>query len=107
MVVVCKKESVLTNRKILYLSLFIGVKVRRLRMDNQDGTSSIPSLTLEAEHLSTLKTLEEVRGKWVSNNGTTVTAFAPTVGGLFGLAATAAARPPLPITKKRTRTPVM
>jgi len=100
---------VLSNRKIIYLSLFKGAKARRVKMDNQDGSTSIPSLTPAAEHLSTLTTLEEVRKKWVRNNGITTTAFAPTLGGLFGRGATATALPPVPITKKRTRTrtPVM
>lgn len=87
---------------MIYVFLFIGVKSRRLKMDNKDGTTGIPSLTPAAEHLSTLKTLKEVREKWVRNNGITATAVLPTFGGLFGLGATVA-----PVTKKRTRTPVM
>jgi hypothetical protein len=103
MVVVCRKKYVLSNRKMIYVFLFIGVKTRRLKMDNKDGTTSIPSLTPAAEHLSTLKTLKEVREKWVRNNGITATAVVPPkVGGLFGLGATVA-----PVTKKRTRTPIM
>jgi len=68
-------------------------------MDNQDGTTGIPSLTPAAEQLSTLKTLKEVREKWVRYNGVVATTVPPTFGGLFGLGTAAA-----PVTKKRTRT---
>ncbi len=94
---------------MIYLPLFIGAKARRVRTDNQNGTTNIPLLTPAAEHLSTLKTLAAVREKWKQNNQTTATHTIPTFGGLFGLGTTAAAVPPAPITKKRTRTrtPVM
>ncbi len=74
-------------------------------MDNPDGTTSIPSLTPAAEHLSTLKTLKEVKEKWTENSGTTVTFPTLTTGPLFGLGKRAAARPRATLTKKRT--PVM
>src|SRR5258708_2870312 len=109
MVVVRIKEFVLSNEKIMYLSLFIGAKARRVRMDNQDGTADIPSITPAAEHLSTLTTLKEVREKWTRNNVITVTPIVPTFGGVFGFGTTAAARRSAPTTKKlkrtRTRTP--
>jgi hypothetical protein len=78
-------------------------------VDNQDGSTSIPSLTPAAEHLSTLKTLKEVREKWTESNGTTVGFSTLTTGGLFGLGVTPAARPHAKIARKagRTRAPVM
>lgn len=33
-------------------------------MENQNGTTDIPALTTEAEHLSTLSTLKEIRDTW-------------------------------------------
>ncbi|CAF0921793.1 unnamed protein product [Adineta steineri] len=54
-----------------------GVKVRRLKVDNQDGTTNIPPITPAAEHLSTLANLKDVRENFT---------IAPTTfGGLFGI----------------------
>jgi hypothetical protein len=97
-------------KQYIYSSLFIGAKVRRLKMENNDGSTSIPALTANAEHLSTLKTLKEIREKWTGSTGTTFAFPTSTTGGLFGLGITpAAARPRARVTKKakRTPTPVM
>ena len=83
--------------------ILVGAKARRLRVDNQDGTTNIPAVTPAAEHLSTLTTLKEVQRNWTRTTGIATTTLAPPFGGLFGLGALAA-RPPV---KKRTRTPVM
>ncbi|CAF4819612.1 unnamed protein product, partial [Rotaria magnacalcarata] len=53
-----------------------GVKARRVKMDNPDGTKNIPSLTPTAEYLSTLTTLTEVRDKWVANKAIPTAPFA-------------------------------
>jgi hypothetical protein len=86
------------------MPLFIGVKARRVKMDNQDGTASIPALTYNAEQLSTLTTLKEVREKWMSYKGmaTVPTTTTTTFGGLFGLGKTTGFTPVL-LKKKRTR----
>ncbi|CAF0781928.1 unnamed protein product [Rotaria sp. Silwood1] len=82
-----------------------GAKARRLKLNNQDGTTSIPALTPAAEHLSTLKTLKEVREKWVRYTGSVATSVTSTFGGLFGCGTKVAAVPSVPIIKKRsTRT---
>lgn len=58
-------------------------------MQNQDGTTDIPSLTPEAEHLSTLSTLKEVREKWKPNQATLTGLFgsAPCTTSIFGTTA--------------------
>ncbi|CAF3601678.1 unnamed protein product [Rotaria sp. Silwood1] len=80
-----------------------GVTARRLKLDNQNGTKNIPSLTPAAEQLSTLTTLKEVREKWVPNTGLSTASTTTTFGGLFGVSKT-----PTPASiltkKKRTRT---
>jgi hypothetical protein len=88
------------------MSVFIGAKTRRVRMDNQEGAADIPSVTPVAEHLSTLKTLKEVRDKWVRNTGL-ATPFVGTFGVMPGLGLVATTLPRLGIKKKRTRTPVI
>ncbi|CAF0873128.1 unnamed protein product [Rotaria sordida] len=98
-------EAELT-RRIHELMHSGGVKARRLKIDNQNGTTNIPSLTLTAEQLSTLTTLKEVREKWIANKGlliappTTTTTF----GGLFGVSTTPTSASTL-TKRKRTRTP--
>ncbi|CAF4384967.1 unnamed protein product [Rotaria socialis] len=78
-----------------------GVKARRVKMDNQDGTKSIPSLTPTAEYLSTLTTLKEVRDKWVANKSIPTAPVAPTLfGGIFGASKTPA---PTSIRTKKAR----
>ncbi|CAF0745038.1 unnamed protein product [Rotaria sordida] len=87
-----------------------GAKARRLKMNNQDGTTSIPALTPAAEYLSTLRTLKEVREKWADNTKTVATPTTSIFGGLFGCGTTVATVPSAPIIKKRstrTRTPVI
>lgn len=92
------------------MNTFIGAKTRRLKMNNQDGTIDIPSITPFAEDLSKLTTLKEVREKWMTSNKTTGRMSTLPFGGLFGVGTTLTA-PILPmLTKKRTRTtraPVM
>jgi hypothetical protein len=76
-------------------------------MDNQDGAADIPSVTPVAEHLSTLKTLKEVRDKWVRNKAAPFVGGFGGFGGLPGMTIAAATRPRLGIKKKPTRTPVV
>jgi hypothetical protein len=90
---ICK----IKQKNDLFIFLFIGVKARRVKIDNKDGGTNIPSVTPAAEHLSTLTTLKEVREKWVTSGATT------TFGGLFGLGATATAFPPATLRKKAMR----
>jgi len=88
----------------LFIFFYIGAKARRVKIDNKDGGTNIPSVTPAAEHLSTLTTLKEVREKWMSNNGILATSGATTrFGGLFGLGTTATAFPPATLRKKAMR----
>lgn len=75
--------------------LYIGAKVRRLKMGNQDGTTDIPKLTPEAEHLSTLSTLKEIREIWKPN--------AMSIGGPFG----STLAPPLTLGKPSVRKTIL
>ena len=81
-------------------------------MENKDGSTSIPALTAKAEHLSTLKTLKEVREKWAETIETTNHVAMPLFGGLFGTV-TAPAIPPkrsrakMATKAKRMATPVL
>ncbi|CAF2941946.1 unnamed protein product [Rotaria sp. Silwood2] len=84
-----------------------GVKARRVKIDNQNGTTNIPSLTPAAEHLSTLTTLKEVREKWASNKGLPILPTATTFGGLFGVSKTPAPASILTKKKRTRRTPVI
>ena len=89
----------------IHIVIYIGAKARRLKMDNQDGTASIPALTREAEHLSTLATLKEIREQWAHRNGTAGSSIAPLTGGLFGGLTKVRAVPTVPATKRRACTP--
>ena len=78
-------------------------------MENNDGSTSIPALTANAEELSTLKTLKEIREKWAVNAPTAVVFPTFATGGLFGLGKTLARGPRVrPLKKaKRTAAPVV
>jgi hypothetical protein len=80
-----------------------------LKIENTDGSTSIPALTENAEHLSTLKTLKEVREKWDENTGTRNHVPMSLFGGLFGTVATPAKAPRMSMATKAKRTtkPVM
>jgi hypothetical protein len=69
-----------------------------------DGTTSIPALTDNAEQLSKLRTLKEVREKWALKTGMIIAPTIPTTPftALFDLGKTTAFAP-VSIKKKRTR----
>ena len=66
----------------------MGDKVCRLKVNNQDETVNISSLTPASEQISRLIILKEVWNKWVSNNWVTIPPVIATFEGLFDLGKT-------------------
>ncbi|CAF3955099.1 unnamed protein product [Rotaria sp. Silwood2] len=87
-----------------------GAKARRLKMNNHDGTTSIPAITPNAEYLSTLGTLKEIGIKWIYKTKTIATPVVPVLEGLFGcdtkFATTSLPTPPaVKLVKIKTKIP--